>query len=556
MKIKFFCLILILVFFSTNIYSKINTNKIKAIIEKDQFDKVIQELDKIKDINELIDPDESTIIFFLSKYCYLSDRMLSYLLTRGINLNQQNKYGESVLMQACKYNDVKTARLLIENGIDINIENKMGNTALYYTISSDFFSLQNIDFIPKYEYEEILLKALTDKNDINLLNSYYIQDKSGKYKLKNKSDKLRSSEILNLKLFFIRIDELLSLEICKILVHKKIDINKTNILKISPLMYSLYFSKNSVSKLLISKGADCNYKYDYETIDANQTSDFEFFEEYENKQLFIPRVFAFKNATPLFIAYYMCNKDMEELLKSKNSNIFIESLVINGIHSGQEYARNWGSKVIHHIKSDFEIYPLYDLVIKKSNSGNKQGNNYSIKRKFLGIKINVPYNFSIDNIDNDKKVQKVIVSEERPVGYLQIDLPTDIELRFLKPLKLFQENIKKVPDGEIEIMKVPYYVETITGTKYGFFKDNFFIDYPVSCSLAFYFVPSKLTGESKYFDYNDKIFQNRDSAWLAFHYQIYYNDFIPEITFFYIDLNSVKKIEEYVYRLVKESKNK
>lgn len=59
------------------------------------------------------------------------DRVKNFLDT-GINLNQQDEFGNTPLIQAAKYGRREVVQLLIAHGADVTAHNRSGWTALQY----------------------------------------------------------------------------------------------------------------------------------------------------------------------------------------------------------------------------------------------------------------------------------------------------------------------------------------------------------------------------------------------------------------------------------------
>jgi len=89
-------------------------------------------------------------------------------LNRGLDINKENKDGETVLFSAVENGDVATyvvdngtdkniVKYLIENGADINKENKEGKTPLFYVYKANNLSM--IEFLIKN-------KAVINKEDV------------------------------------------------------------------------------------------------------------------------------------------------------------------------------------------------------------------------------------------------------------------------------------------------------------------------------------------------------------------------------------------------------
>ena len=79
-------------------------------------------------------------------------KLIKLLLEKGANINDQDKYGYTVLIWACiMNNNIEAIKLLIEKGADINIQDKNGYTPLMYAC--------------KYNHTEII-ELLLDKGAI------------------------------------------------------------------------------------------------------------------------------------------------------------------------------------------------------------------------------------------------------------------------------------------------------------------------------------------------------------------------------------------------------
>jgi ankyrin repeat protein len=56
--------------------------------------------------------------------------MIEYFIGKGANVNAQDDYGHSALIEATIIEDSKIIRYLIEHGADVNIKDNQGATAL------------------------------------------------------------------------------------------------------------------------------------------------------------------------------------------------------------------------------------------------------------------------------------------------------------------------------------------------------------------------------------------------------------------------------------------
>lgn len=58
------------------------------------------------------------------------EEAIKLLIDKGADINFKDKYGNTVLMNACIMNNTELVKLLLENGADINAKDKDGYTAL------------------------------------------------------------------------------------------------------------------------------------------------------------------------------------------------------------------------------------------------------------------------------------------------------------------------------------------------------------------------------------------------------------------------------------------
>lgn len=70
---------------------------------------------------------------------------LDYLSNNSkIDINSQDEYGDTFLILSIKHSLNKLSKILIDKGININIQNKDGNSALHYALSSKNFYIADI----------------------------------------------------------------------------------------------------------------------------------------------------------------------------------------------------------------------------------------------------------------------------------------------------------------------------------------------------------------------------------------------------------------------------
>lgn len=75
--------------------------------------------------------------------------LAKYILSKGIDINIKNRYGETPLIMACLNEHLNLAEYLIKNGDDINIKDNDGHDALYY---AELYKRQmTIELLVKYK---------------------------------------------------------------------------------------------------------------------------------------------------------------------------------------------------------------------------------------------------------------------------------------------------------------------------------------------------------------------------------------------------------------------
>lgn len=98
------------------------------------------------------------ILMLISKYyrIYMFDKIMTYLLSRKINLNLRGKYGETALITAVENSNFissnKAVKLLLENGADVNIQDNQGRNAIMKasTMTLTFSSIDTVSLLIEY----------------------------------------------------------------------------------------------------------------------------------------------------------------------------------------------------------------------------------------------------------------------------------------------------------------------------------------------------------------------------------------------------------------------
>lgn len=131
-----------------------------SIFDIDTEDEYIKNKDEI-DINEITDTMSENALFGSS----LNKKQ--WLIKHGINVNQQDKYGDTALFRC----DEDEAELLIKAGINVNAKNNDGRNALYYSDSEKKTRILMDNNLNIHEIDDFGFNALmfVDKDSCHLL---------------------------------------------------------------------------------------------------------------------------------------------------------------------------------------------------------------------------------------------------------------------------------------------------------------------------------------------------------------------------------------------------
>lgn len=95
------------------------------------------------DVNEVNLPDSTGTTLLMVASALGRIELVRFLLEKGADINAQDKYGDTALMDAAS-DHPEVVELLLEKGADVNIRNKLGKTALEWAIGLE---KPNIDSI-------------------------------------------------------------------------------------------------------------------------------------------------------------------------------------------------------------------------------------------------------------------------------------------------------------------------------------------------------------------------------------------------------------------------
>jgi ankyrin repeat protein len=115
------------------------------------FDLELEEVKRLikkgVDINCRNENDLCPTLLFLPSLSRRGDatKMVSYLISCGLDVNAKNILGETPLTFACKQEHFEVVELLLKNGADVNASHNHGNTALHYaSISGDWHTIETL----------------------------------------------------------------------------------------------------------------------------------------------------------------------------------------------------------------------------------------------------------------------------------------------------------------------------------------------------------------------------------------------------------------------------
>lgn len=85
----------------------------------------------VKDIS-----GDNALIYYASNYNAMADeKLVDFLISKGIDINAQNNLGKTALMMAAKRDNYKLVKYLCEKGADVDIKDTNGMTALMWAAS-------------------------------------------------------------------------------------------------------------------------------------------------------------------------------------------------------------------------------------------------------------------------------------------------------------------------------------------------------------------------------------------------------------------------------------
>jgi ankyrin repeat protein len=126
---------------------------IKSIVSKDI--ELYYSSITVNNVNDIYDNQQNLLHIAIA---FKNNEVVDDLLTKGINLNLQDKNGQSPLHYAAAHSNEFIANLLVMNGTDINLKDNWGNTPLWTAV----FNSKSF-----YKIVELLVKNGADVKNVN-----------------------------------------------------------------------------------------------------------------------------------------------------------------------------------------------------------------------------------------------------------------------------------------------------------------------------------------------------------------------------------------------------
>ena len=183
-------------------------------------------------------------------------KRIKTLIENGVDVNMKDGRGNSILFEACKYNDMDLIKMLVENGADVNIRTNKGYTPLGYVCYNKSDNIELAKFLVEHgalikEYH--LLDAVKNNNK-NIIK--YLIENGANVNAKDADGNTPLLLVCNPSMGFS-----VDFDLVKYLVENGADVNARNNEGDTPLL--LLMSPVGTTKLveyLIENGADVNVK--------------------------------------------------------------------------------------------------------------------------------------------------------------------------------------------------------------------------------------------------------------------------------------------------------
>ncbi|MBP5352530.1 MAG: ankyrin repeat domain-containing protein [Alphaproteobacteria bacterium] len=173
-------------------------------------------LENDADVKE-VTPDGKTLLFYAYTKKAPSD-VIDTLLDSKININQKDKKGNTILMEALKKGDNDFALRLLQKGADVNIADAEGNSALSYVLDNEVPQEVKDKVIEAaipvtgnlVKFNKPLWKVLLDRNDLehlkvlwNTAKNINVPDVNNEIPLYTALGKSENADLVDLTLSYV-----------------------------------------------------------------------------------------------------------------------------------------------------------------------------------------------------------------------------------------------------------------------------------------------------------------------------------------------------------------
>jgi ankyrin repeat protein len=211
----------------------------------------------------VINKYRENILFFCSPK---EVSFLDFLIQKGIEINQQNIYGQSALIVECRNGRVDAVKYLVERGADVNLKDNYGQSAISIALTNNYMSI--VDYL----IEKGADLHTQDKIGQNLVSiAFYKNHVDLALDLINKGIDLINENSLGGNLLMqacLKND----LKMVELLINRGIDVQKVNHRGENALFFSVLYKQESeedfehftkIVESLLSKGVDVNCQNNY-----------------------------------------------------------------------------------------------------------------------------------------------------------------------------------------------------------------------------------------------------------------------------------------------------
>lgn len=291
-----------------------------------------------------------------------NNSLVKWLVKAGVDLNRTDKFGYTALTRAARYKNREIVNLLIDSGTDLSIKTKEGRSFLYELIHSDSSYYRDVvtrlwqesekDSLVAAGVHEVDTNGITiftemcDEKDTAALNFYFEMTKGTDFPSKRELGialvkASRNSDSLAFRL-----------------IERGAPIEIQDQYGNTPLHNSLTKKFDTLTKLLIEKGADLNKKNKHEVPPLFSLLWIDEYDQYRSEDLTIMNSMIEKGADLTFVnkkgegvLSFITDQEMSMDLIKRGAPVDVvtmdSSLIVTVIKSGN---LNWATAVIERSK--------------------------------------------------------------------------------------------------------------------------------------------------------------------------------------------------------------